>query len=154
MIPLVLSFPPITPGELACRLWLSPIGAFSFLFPTKVFPQFANPDPELAFYKAPYRLSLPFYPIVLSPDCQIRTNRRFWKANERPLSLCQKPRIDNSYYLIGYLRNYLLFFSLTHGSVLHIYSDNSDSDFELNLSQQMLIFLSFKQEIKKLTSLD
>ena len=154
LIPLVLSFPPITPGVLACRLWLSPIGAFSFLFPTKVFPQFANPDPELAFYKAPYRLSLPFYPIVLSPDCQIRTNRRFWKANEGPLSLCQKPRIDNSYYLIGYLRNYLLFFSLTHGSVLHIYSDNSDSDFELNLSQQMLIFLSFKQEIKKLTSLD
>ena len=27
-------------------------------------------------------------------------------------------------------------------------SDNSDSDFELNVSQQMLIFLSFKQEIK------
>ena len=45
------------------------------------------------------------------------------------------------------------FFSLTHGSVpdfdekfghLLDKSDNSDSDFELNVTQQMLIFLSFK----------
>ena len=67
-------------------------------------------------------------------------------------------------YFIRYLRKFLLFFSLTHGSVPdfdemfgHLpdnKSDNSDSDFELNVSQQMLIFLSFKQEIKKLTSLD
>ena len=69
------------------------------------------------------------------------------------MSLCQEPRIDNSYCLIGYRRKYLLFFSLTHGSVpdfdemfghLPDKSDNSDSDFELDVTQQMLIFLSFK----------
>ena len=72
------------------------------------------------------------------------------------MSLSQKPRIDNSYYFIGYLRNYLLFFSLTHGSVPHFdemfghlpdKSDNTDSDFELNVSKQMLIFFLLNNQI-------